>query len=160
MHKPVVHGLIAKRSETVARIAAMQEEMSQLLANLDHLDASLRIFDPDIDFDEMPVKRVPPPNAAFRGEVQRFLLEALRTADGWLTTDELAVKVMDCRRMNKADKALRVLTRRRTGHSLTRLRRKGLAVSEKRSKAPLLSWRIVSPDAQIQYGWRNGASKT
>ena len=40
-----------------------------LIAALDHLDASIRLFDPEIDFADMPVKMLPPPNAAFRGEL-------------------------------------------------------------------------------------------
>ena len=88
---PVVHGLIKKRAEIVGRIQALQVEAARLIADLDHLDCSLRIFDPEIDFEDMPVKPLPPPNAAFRGEFQRSLLEMLRGKQRWLSTDELTV---------------------------------------------------------------------
>ncbi|QLC25775.1 hypothetical protein HFP57_12615 [Parasphingopyxis algicola] len=156
--KPVVHGLVKKRAEIVGRIQAAQEEAARLIADLDHLDASIRLFEPDVDFDDMPVKYLPPPNAAFRGEVQRFLLEQLRGATRWQTTDQLTVKVMVQRRMNESDKALRTLTRKRVGHSLSRLRKKGVVRSRKAGKGPLLSWKITAPDADIVQGWRNGAS--
>lgn len=87
-------GLIKKRAEIAGRIMALQEEQARLIAALDHLDASIRLFDPEIDFEDLPVKTLPPPNAAFRGEFQRSLLEMLRGTQRWQTTDELARKVM------------------------------------------------------------------
>ena len=153
----VVHGLISKRAETVGRINALREEMAQALADLDHLDATIRIFDPNLEHDAMPVRVVPPPNAAFRGEVQRFLLETLRTATGPLSTEDLARAVMECRRMNTADRGLAKLVMRRTGHSLSRLRQTGLATAERRVSGGMMEWRIASPDATLAIGWRNAS---
>lgn len=154
----VVSGLIKKRAEISGRIEAIREETARLIAALDHLDASLRLFDPEIDFDDMPIKRLPPPNGAFRGEFQRFLLETLRGATRWQTTDQLTVKVMHQRRMNDADKALRVLTRKRVGHALTRLRNKRVVASRKVGGGAMLSWKITKPDAVLEGGWRNGTT--
>jgi len=152
-----VNGLIKKRSEIAGRIQAIHEEAGRLIAALDHIDQTLRIFDPEIDFEVLPVKALPPPNAAFRGEFQRSLLEMLRGVQRWQTTDELAVKVMVQRRMNEADRALRVLTRKRVGHALKRLERKGVTASRRMGKGALLSWRITKPDAQLEGSWRNGS---
>lgn len=93
--KLVVHGLIERRAKMVGEIAATQECLGRLLADLDHLDATIHIFKPDIDLEDFPMKRVPPPNAAFRGEVQRFLLHTLRTASAPMTTLQLATAVME-----------------------------------------------------------------
>ena len=153
-----VSGLIKKRSEIAGRIQAIQEEAGRLIAALDHIDCTLRLFDPEIDFADMPVKQLPPPNAAFRGEFQRSLLEMLRGVRRWQSTDDLTVKVMVQRRMNEADRALRVLTRKRVGHALKRLERKGVTQSRRMGKGSLLSWRITKPDAQLEGGWRNGDS--
>lgn len=158
MTSPVINGLIKKRAEIAGRIHAIQEEAGRLIAALDHLDQSIRLFDPEIDFADLPVKLLPPPNAAFRGEFQRSLLEYLRGSQRWQTTDELTVKVMKQRRMNEADRALRVLTRKRVGHALTRLRRKSVVVSRKAGKGSLLAWKITKPDAQLEGGWRNGSA--
>lgn len=153
-----IRGLIKKRAEIAGRIQALHEEAARLAAALDHIDQTLRLFDPEIDFQDMPVKMLPPPNAAFRGEFQRSLLEMLRGVQKWQTTDELAVKVMVQRRMNDADRELRVLTRKRVGHALKRLERKGVTQSRRMGKGALLSWRITKPDAQLEGGWRNGSS--
>ena len=157
MTSPTINGLIKKRSELAGRIQAIQEEQARLIANLDHIDATLRIFDPEIDFEVLPVKQLPPPNSAFRGEFQRSLLEMLRGTQHWQTTEELAVKVMVQRRMNDGDRALRVLTRKRVGHALTRLRNKGVVFSRKAGKGPLLSWKISRANVQLEGGWRNGS---
>lgn len=157
MTSPVLNGLIKKRSEIAGRIQAIHAEAARLVAELDHLDCTIRLFAPEIDFQDIPVKALPPPNAAFRGEFQRSLLEFLRGQQRWLTTDDLTVKVMVQRRMNEADRALRVLTRKRVGHALTRLRRKGVVASRKAGKGALLAWRITKPDARLEGGWRNGS---
>ena len=159
MASPTINGLIKKRSEIAGRIHAIQEEAGRLIAALDHIDATLRLFDPEIDFEVLPVKALPPPNAAFRGEFQRSLLEMLRGTQRWQTTDELCVKVMVQRRMNEADRALRTLTRKRVGHALTRLRRKGVVRSRKAGKGALLAWKITKPEAQLEGGWRNGSEQ-
>jgi len=154
---PVLNGLIKKRSEIAGRIHAAHEEAARLVATLDHLDQTIRLFAPEIDFEVLPVKALPPPNAAFRGEFQRSLLEFLRGQPRWLTTDDLTVKVMVQRRMNEADRALRVLTRKRVGHALKRLERKGVVAARKAGKGALLAWKITKPDAQLEGGWRNGS---
>ena len=158
MANTTVRGLIKKRAEIAGRIQSLHEEAGRLIAALDHIDATLRIFDPEIDFADMPVKMLPPPNAAFRGEFQRSLLEMLRGTQRWQTTDELGVKVMIQRRMNETDRALRVLTRKRVGHALTRLRRKGVVVSRKAGKGAMLAWKLTRADVQLEGGWRNGES--
>lgn len=158
MVTPALNGLLKKRAEIAGRIQSLHEEAGRLIASLDHLDASIRMFDPEIDFQDIPAKLLPPPNAAFRGEFQRSLLEMLRGTQRWQTTDDLTVKVMVQRRMNETDRALRVLTRKRVGHALTRLRRKGIVRSRKAGKGALLAWKITKPDAQLEGGWRNGSS--
>jgi len=156
MSNYTVRGLIRKRAEIAGRIQAIHEEAGRLIADLDHIDRTLRIFDPEIDFADIPVKALPPPNAAFRGEFQRSLMEMLRGSQRWQTTDELCVKVMVQRRMNETDRALRVLTRKRVGHALTRLRGKGVVLSRKAGKGALLSWKLTRGDVQLEGGWRNG----
>jgi hypothetical protein len=54
------------------------------------------------------------------------------------------------RRMNEADRALRVLTRKRVGHALKRLERKGVVANRKAGKGALLSWKITKPDARLE----------
>jgi len=153
--------LIEKRGETVGRIEATRALLSQLMADLDSLDRAIRIFEPDIDLGGLPMKPVPPANAAFRGEVSRFLLDTLRKADTGLTTVEMARAVMATRGLNVGDKALFKTIKVRTGHSLSRLRRNGFIVSEKANAGGLLRWQLSRKgEAEDWRGeWRNGHSE-
>lgn len=94
-----LQGLLRKRGEMARDVEAMREQLGVLLSGLDHIDAAIRIFNPAIDLEDMPERPVPPPNPAFRGEVQRFLLHALRTAGEPMTTHDLAAAVMEARRL-------------------------------------------------------------
>jgi hypothetical protein len=157
--KLVTHGLIAKRAETVGRIEALRDQLAANMAALDHLDATIRIFEPDIDLAILPMKPVPPPNAAFRGEVSRFLLHTLRTAETALTTHDLATAIMQGRNLNTADKGLHRTISVRTGHSLARLRRNGFVMSEKANAGGLLRWHLTQQGEAggPVDGWRNGS---
>ena len=126
----VLAGLIKRRAETVGRINEARHRLDEMLSELDTLDAALRIFKPDIDFDSLPMKRVPPPHVAFRGELARFLLDVLRRASRKLDTNELGMSVMLARRMNTADKQLVQTMSARTGASLLKMKKKGLVESE------------------------------
>ncbi|MCP1468653.1 hypothetical protein J3E64_000320 [Sphingobium sp. OAS761] len=155
--KLVVHGLIDKRAEIVGKIEALQAQLAQHMADLDSLERSIRIFEPDIDLSDAPVKPVPPPNAAFRGEVQRFLLDTIRKSDVALTTLDLARLVMEVRGLNTSDKALRKLIATRTGHSLKKLRDKGFVCSEKAAAGGLLRWQLTGKPGEPTGEWRNGS---
>jgi len=156
--KHVVHGLIDKRAELVGRIEALQAQLAQHMADLDSVERTIRIFEPDIDLQDAPVKPVPPPNAAFRGEVQRFLLDRIRKSDVALTTHDLARAIMEARGLNTADRALLKLISVRTGHSLAKLRRNGFVTSQKATAGGLLRWQLTGKDGEPVGGWRNGSS--
>ena len=102
----VVTALVAKRAEIAGRIEQAQTEPRQLVIDLDNLDAALRLFVPDIEPEDIKPKPFPPRNAAFRGEVSRIILEALRNSQRPLTTKELAQHLMAQRGLNTADKKL------------------------------------------------------
>ncbi len=65
----VVTALIRKRAEIAGRIEHTQTALRQLIIDLDNLDATIRLFEPDIDLEEIRPKPFPPRHAAFRGEV-------------------------------------------------------------------------------------------
>jgi hypothetical protein len=101
----VLSGMIKKRAELAGEIERAQTVFRQLVIDLDNLDAAIRLFDPDIDLTEIKPKPLPPRYAAFRGEVSRIVLNALREK-GPLTTQQLAQFVMAHRGLNTADKRL------------------------------------------------------
>jgi hypothetical protein len=53
-------GHIRKRPATVSEIEALQAQAAQKVADHHALEAYMRIFDPDIDLGELPIRRIPP----------------------------------------------------------------------------------------------------
>src|SRR6185312_7989482 len=85
----VVTALIAKRAELAGQIERAQGEVKRLTIALDNVESTLRLFAPEIDMASIAPRAVPPAHHAFRGEVSRIILEALRTAVGPLSTTAL-----------------------------------------------------------------------
>jgi len=126
----LVSGLIRKRAEYAGRIEYAQTTLRQLIIDLDNLDATIRIFRPDIDLEVIKPKPMPPRSQAFRGEMTRLLLSALRQSQGPLKTSELTRHVMAERGLNSADTRLMLTLSKRVGASLRHLRNRGLVKSE------------------------------
>jgi len=118
-----VSGLIDKRREIAGRIEHVQRELRALVADLDHIDAAIRIFDPDADIG--PAKRYPIAHQAFRGEMARHVLDALRRADRPVTSLEIARHVMEGRGLKDDGRAV-IVIRKRVGACLAKLREKGV----------------------------------
>lgn len=137
----VVSALIAKRGELAGQIEHHQTVLRQLVIDLDHLDATLRIFKPDIDLEDIRPKPFPPQATAFKGEVARVILGTLREAGRPLTTAELTAHVMADRGLNTADKRLLKTVGKRVGACLRHHRAAGLLQSEQRP-GELTSWLV------------------
>ncbi len=137
-----LHGLLRKRGELSSQVEAFRAQLGVTMAALDHIDATIRIFKPDIDLIDLPERPAPPANAAFRGEVQRFLLDTLRKSNHPMTTFDLAEAVMRQRGLEPSDRVLFQLIAKRTGHSLTKLRRAGKVLSHRVGKSAMLEWRV------------------
>jgi hypothetical protein len=120
----VLSGMIKKRAELAGEIERAQTVFRQLVIDLDNLDAAIRLFDPDIDLTEIKPKPLPPRYAAFRGEVSRIVLNALREK-GPLTTQQLAQFVMAHRGLNTADKRLVKTIGKRVDSTMRHQRSKG-----------------------------------
>jgi hypothetical protein len=87
----VISGLIAKRAELSGEIIEAEKRIARLRADLDSLDATIRLFDPSIAPKAIRprVKRTAPQR--FRtGELTRATLSALRKAERPLSVREIA----------------------------------------------------------------------
>ena len=137
-----VSTLTRKRAELAGQIEATQATLRQLIIDLDNLDHTIRLFRPDIDLEEIRPKPLPPRNQAFKGEVTRLILSALRQSQRPLSTQDLARHVMAERGLNTADKRLVRTIGKRVGSSMRYLRNRGLVRSEK-GPGQCLVWRVV-----------------
>jgi hypothetical protein len=111
-------GLVAKRAEVAGEIAAVREKLRQLIVDLDHVDAAIRLFDPDYDIAGIRDKPVHPAQIARRGDSIRLILDLLREATEPMTTKQIALRVMAHRGLNTMDDALVLTMSRRVGASL------------------------------------------
>ena len=77
----VVSGLVAKRGELVGQVEHYRRELHRLADELGHLDATIRLFDPNYDLSAVAVSKAGGRHQWFGpGECQRLVLETLRDA--------------------------------------------------------------------------------
>jgi len=126
----VISALAKRRAELVGEIEHSQLHTRKLIEDLDHLDATIRQFDPDYKVEEIKPKGFRPPSDwASRGEMSRVVLDVLRRAKEPLTTQEIAKEIMKARGLPMNDaKLLRKMTKR-TGVALRGQRDNGLVRS-------------------------------
>ena len=125
----VLSGLIRKRAEVAGELEIAQTRVRQLIIDIDNVDATIRLFAPDIDLEEIRPKPVPPRHTAFHGEISRVILNTLRETGLALTTKDIALRVMTERNLNAADPRLTRTVQKRVGASLRNLRARRLVVS-------------------------------
>ena len=122
----VLGGLIRKRSEIGGKIEHTQADLRRLVTELDAIDSAIRIFDPEADISAIRPTCYPPRHAAFRGEMMRFVMGALRLADGKpITTREIALDVMKGRGLSVEDAEMVQTIRKRVGACVYKLARDG-----------------------------------
>ena len=121
-------------------------EARTLQAKLDHVDATIRIFDPDADVGSIKDRPYPPRHPMVKGEMLNHLYDALRNATTPLSSAELSDRVMVARGLNPDDRGLRQIMRRRVVNALSDLRSKEVARSEPATDG-LLVWSFIPRSA-------------
>ncbi len=85
----VLSGLTKRRAELAGEADALRSRLVAIAADMVHLDAVIRQFDPDYNLASIRPKRPRGPDVAQRGERSRALLGVLREAAEPLTTTEV-----------------------------------------------------------------------
>ena len=98
----VVSGLIVKRADLAGQVAHAEAELRKLKSALEHVDATLVLFDPSIKPAGIRGRRVPH-RPAMRPELARHLLNLMRTVAEPMTTREMALWLLKEHRLDKAD---------------------------------------------------------
>jgi hypothetical protein len=145
LSNPVLSGLIRKRQEILKEMDAAQSRLRQLILDVDALDATIRLFQPDIDLEVVRVRPTPRRHEAHRGDTSRLILSLLREAGEPLSHREITLRVMQARGLNVADRALAQTMRDRVGASLRGLRaRRKLETGE--GKGAGVKWGLAGAD--------------
>ena len=124
-------GLVAKRAEIAGQINQIRASLRQLIIDLDHIDAAIRLFDPRYDVDQIRPKSYPAGHVTYRGELVKIVLDLLREAPGPLTTREVASHIMIERGQNTRDETVLKVMTRRAGALLRHYRDRGMVRSIK-----------------------------
>ena len=130
-----------KRGELAGQIDALQDQLRQAFIDMDHIDATLRMFQPDIELDEIKPKPLPPRHRAFKGQVTRAILAMLRK-EGPMDAKAITLRLMAERELNVNDSGLQKAMHKRIGAALRNLRERTLVASEQ-GRGGLLVWTIT-----------------
>ncbi len=136
----VVSSLREKRLELIGILDGLERQANARRADLAHLDATIRLFDPnDIHVAAQPARRRRY-NDWFRpGECRRRIHDVLRDATEPMTTREIAEKIMAARDITSDDARVRELIHKTVLGSLNR----ASATIERTQAAGSAAWRVI-----------------
>ena len=138
----VITGLLRKRQEIADALEIAQGKVRQLIHDVDAVDATLKLFRPDMEIGIVRVRPTPRRHAAFQGESSRMILTMLREAGAPMTTRDIVLKVMEARGLNTADKPMHETMRMRVSASSRGMRERG-SLSSGEGKGASLLWRLA-----------------
>jgi len=129
----VISALREKRAELSGTVRQIEQQLAQHRSNLAHLDATMRLFDPNVRPQDIRPRRPHQRNAWFRpGECLRLIYDELREASEPLPTRDLAERIIGRRAIKPDAERSRDLIQRtilsslnRAGATITRLQRGG-----------------------------------
>lgn len=110
----VISALKAKRLEIAKAIHALQATLRERVVELDHIEASLRLFDPTTQPIDLVPRIGPKAVPEIPGDAGPLILDILRKAPAPLSTSELCEAMMTARGLDVTDKRLHMLMMKRT----------------------------------------------
>ena len=135
----VMDALHAKRSELGGIVSHLEQQIVHHRASLVHLDAAMRLFDPDLAPEGAGSRPQRPRSTWFRpGECLRLIHDVLREAPAPMTTRALTEQVMSVKAIPTTDERSCVLVQKTVLGSLGRAK----ATIQRVEIAGAVSWRI------------------
>jgi hypothetical protein len=135
----VMHALRNKRAELAGTLIQLEQQLVRQRADLTHLDATMRLFDPDIQPHEIPSKQRRPHSAWFRhGECLRLIYDELRDAPQPMTTRELTERIVRVKAIPADDDRSRELMQKTLLSSLNRAKETIARIEN----GGVVSWRL------------------
>jgi hypothetical protein len=141
MTDPVLTGLMLRRADLAGEADALRARLAEVTADLGHLDAVIRMFDPERGTaPSVRPERVRIGNG--RADTSRAALDALRGATEPVSTADLARRVMQARGLDSADALLAQRVARLISEALARQREDGTVRSTQGPERVVL-WEVV-----------------
>ncbi len=98
----VISALVTKHKELAGQIKHYQQEIARLSAELGHVEATIKVFEPEYDLRSITPKRTTSNARLFRPrECQVMVLDILRVASGPMATAAIAEKVQESKQVPK-----------------------------------------------------------
>lgn len=141
----IVTALRAKRAEISGHVHDLERRLARHRANLANIDATIRLFAPELNPDTIPPKRTYRRTRYFaKGELSRRVLDILRKADGHpsLATAAIASAIMTDKGFPPDEGALSAAV---TEMAITVLRRLAKRGTVARSGTRNAQWALVPP---------------
>jgi hypothetical protein len=136
----IIGALSNKRAELAGIVRQLEQQLVRQRASLVHLDATMRLFDPEIQPKDIRPKQQRTRNAWFRpGECLRLIYDQLREATQPLTMRDLAERIMRLKAMPAADDQRRVLVQKTLLGSLNRAKQTIARVET----AGVVRWQLI-----------------
>ena len=135
----VIDALRLKRSELSGMVSHLEQQIVQHRVSLVHLDAAMRLFDPDLAPEEAGIRPQRPRSAWFQpGECLRLIHGVLRDAPQPMTTRALTEQVMGMKAIATTDERNCTLVQKTVLGSLSRAK----ATIQRVEIAGAVSWWI------------------
>lgn len=114
-----IAGLQAKRAELIKLRARLHSEVKKITCDIDHLDATIRLFDPEADLERVRLNTYATKHRAFKGHMQGFVLGMIRKSGGELSSRQITQAWIEDRGL-RPDEATFQILRKRVGACLTK----------------------------------------
>jgi hypothetical protein len=139
----VVSALKERRIKLATEIEGLQGQLRARVIDLDHVEATLKQFDPDVNLGELGPRKVPQVLADIHGDTGRVILDTLRTATAPLSTAKVCEAVMKARGLDTDDKGLCRLMMKRTVANLKHWSKKRGLVRALQGPGQQFMWELV-----------------
>ena len=135
--------LTEKRAELMGALERTQAELARIMADINVVDAALRMFAPHIHVETISPKVMAPVYQAGRGEITMLALNILRLSPTPISTQDLNIQIMEARNLNTNDSVLVNVMRERLHSSLRNQRKHGRIRSTKNADGKFSLWEIA-----------------
>jgi len=136
----VISALRNKRAELAGTLRQLEQQLVQRREDLAHLDATMRLFDPNVRPKDIRPRRPRVRNVWFRpGECLRLIYDERREAPQPVTTRDLAERIMRVKAIPAADNSRRELVQKTLLASLNRAKQTIARVET----GGVVSWRLI-----------------
>ena len=135
----VIGALRDKRSELAGIVMSLEQQLVQRRASLTHLDATMRLFDPELRPEEIRPRKQRSCNAWFRpGECLRLVYDVLRDTLEPVTTRELVDRIVEVKSIPDTGDRQRALIQKTILASLSRAKE----TIDRIETAGLVRWQV------------------